>query len=198
MARRGSHNPVVTVLVCACLTIAAQSARPTVAQRIVAEARNQVREAAVYAPAYVKLAYPNGDLPRDRGVCTDVVIRCLRAVGRDLQALMHEDMKTRFATYPRREKRPDSNIDHRRVPNQMHFLRKFGRSLPLALTAETRKAWRAGDLVYWKLDSGLDHTGVLTDTIGPSGWPTVVHNLSRTAEDDCLGSWRVTGHFRYP
>ncbi|MCW5940580.1 MAG: DUF1287 domain-containing protein [Fimbriimonadaceae bacterium] len=188
----------MSVLACACLALTLQSRRPSVAQRIVAEARTQVRESATYDPSYVRLAYPMGDLPRDRGVCTDVVVRCLRAVGRDLQSLIHQDMKTRFATYPRRGKRPDPNIDHRRVPNQTHFLRKFGRSLPLDLTDETKGDWRPGDLVYWKLDSGLDHAGVLTDARGTSGWPMVVHNLSRTTEEDCLTRWRVIGHFRYP
>lgn len=198
MAGRRPHNPVVSVLASVCLFLAAQQDRPTVAQRIVAEARVQAREAATYDPSYVKLTYPMGDLPRDRGVCTDVVVRCLRAVGRDLQTLINEDMKSRFATYPRRERRPDPNIDHRRVPNQKHFLRKHGRSLPLGLDAKTRETWKPGDLVYWKLDSGLDHAGVLSDRLGPSGWPMVVHNLSRTAEEDCLGRWRITGHFRYP
>ena len=163
-----------------------------VAARIVEGARIQAREAAAYTTGYVRLPYPNGDLPRDKGVCTDVVVRALRHAGYDLQRLIHEDMKARFASYPRREARPDANIDHRRCPNQAWFFRRYGRTLDL------KGGWRPGDVVYWKLPSGLDHTGVLSSRTNAKGEPFVVHNLGRCAEEDVLRAWRIVGHYRYP
>ncbi|HVL38216.1 MAG TPA: DUF1287 domain-containing protein [Fimbriimonadaceae bacterium] len=162
----------------------------TVPQRIVAAARDQVTWGTTYDPAYVRLAYPGGDVPRTKGVCTDVVIRALRAVGHDLQVLIHEDKKRRPAAYPRTPL--DRNIDHRRVPSQMAFFRKHGRALSLD------SDWLPGDIVCWRLPSGRDHIGIVMDRRGTTGDWTVVHNLSRPAEDDCLKSWTITGHFRYP
>lgn len=177
-----------------------EPAATTPAQQVLAGARLQVEEGAVYTTGYVALAYPGGDLPRSQGVCTDVVVRALRAAGHDLQVLIHEDMRDHFSAYPPRWglTRPDRNIDHRRVPNQVRFLERHGQPLPIGLGAGDLASWRGGDLVYWKLPSGLDHAGVVTDRVGPSGLPMVIHNLGVTAEEDVLGAWRVTGHFRYP
>src|SRR5687768_18587739 len=101
------------------------------AGKIVAAARKQVGTS--YTQEYFKLSYPGGDVPKDRGACTDVIIRALRATGRDLQKLMHEDMKRNFAAYPSRKQwgltRTDKNIDHRRVLNQMVFFKRFGKEL---------------------------------------------------------------------
>ena len=38
-----------------------------------------------YDPAYVVIPYPNGDIPVEKGVCTDVVIRAFRRAGVDLR-----------------------------------------------------------------------------------------------------------------
>lgn len=171
---------------------------PTNADRIVTAARIQASEHASYTPGYFRLRYPNGDLPRNQGVCTDVVIRALRGAGFDLQKLIHEDIKRHFSLYPRREAHPDSNIDHRRVPNQMCFFKRFGKTLTLKADPAHRSGWKPGDFVYWKLPSGLDHAGVLSDRTGPSGFPMVVHNLSVCAEEDVLTAWKIQGHFRYP
>ncbi len=107
-------------------------------------------------------------------------------------------MNTRFATYPRREKRPDSNIDHRRCPNQIWCFKKHGKTLTNKVSLEALKHWQPGDIVYWKLDSGLDHTGVLSDRRNANGEPYVIHNLGRCAEEDVLTSWKIVGHYRYP
>jgi uncharacterized protein len=163
-----------------------------VAAKIVAGARLQLLHPAEYTGEYFSIPYPNGDVPKDRGACVDVVIRALRNAGYDLQKLIHEDMKKNLKLYPRHGDRPDSNIDHRRVPNQRFFFSRFGQSLSIS------KDWRPGDIVTWKLDSGLDHTGVLSDKIDPDGLPFVIHNLSRTAEEDVLKAWQITGHYRYP
>ena len=53
-----------------------------------------------YASAYVRIPYPNGDIPRDTGVCTDEIIRAYRTVGIDLQKEVHEDLVKNFSAYP--------------------------------------------------------------------------------------------------
>ena len=168
------------------------------AAKIVAGAKAQIGD--LYDPRYVALAYPNGDVARGRGACTDVVVRALRHAGYDLQRLIHKDMKEHFAVYPKKWglRRPDPHIDHRRVPNQQVFFARHGRTLTKTVSSATRAQWQPGDIVTWKLDSGLDHTGVLSDRVGADGVPLVIHNLSQCAEEDCLTRWKVTGHFRYP
>lgn len=153
----------------------------------------------VYDPAYVPLAYPGGDVPSDRGVCADVVVRSLRSLGLDLQQLIHEDMRRGFSAYPKiwGLARPDRNIDHRRVPNIEAFLTRKGARLPVS-SAPTD--YLPGDIVAWNLrgDAGsLPHIGVVTDLVGPSGWPMVVHNIGDGPQhEDVLFSWPMTGRYR--
>ncbi len=112
----------------------------------VAAARKQIGVTLVYDPAYVRLPYPGGDVPQERGVCTDVVIRALRPQGLDLQKAVHEDMRAHFGLYPKKWglRAPDRNIDHRRVPNLQTWFARQGWSL-----RPTREAssYRPGDLV---------------------------------------------------
>jgi uncharacterized protein len=181
--------------------IAAAPEKPlTPAEKIVARAREEVTRGVTYDAEYRTLTYPNGDVPAAKGACTDVVIRAYRAAGYDLQKHIHQDMRRNFSRYPQSYglKRPDKSIDHRRVPNQMTFLRRFGKTLPTGTTGTAASSWRPGDIVYWKLDSGLDHCGILSDRRGSSSLPLAIHNLSVAAEEDCLTAWRITGHFRYP
>jgi hypothetical protein len=164
---------------------------------VVEAARKQIGDA--YVADYVTIAYPNGDVPKGQGACTDVLVRSFRAIGIDLQRLVHEDMKKHFALYPKRWglRRPDKNIDHRRVPNLVVFFKRFGKTLPTETTGKALATWQPGDIVVWKLDNGLDHCGIVTERIGESGLPTVVHNLGPCLEEDCLSAWRITGHYRY-
>lgn len=167
--------------------------------RIAAAAFEQTTRPGVYDPAYVRLDYPMGDVPADRGVCSDVVIRALRAVGLDLQALVHEDMKANFSAYPRRWglKRPDRNIDHRRVPNLETWFTRTGWRLPPSRNAGD---YRAGDIVSWNLkgEAGyLPHIGVVTGQTARSGRPLVVHNIGAGPRaEDILFNWPITGRFR--
>jgi hypothetical protein len=172
----------------------------TAAEKIVAGAKAQATEGAIYTPGYFTLSYPNGDLPPDKGVCTDVVVRALRKAGCDLQQLVHEDMKRNFRKYPNPWglKKPDPNIDHRRVPNLMRFFERRGSSLTMEVSSKTLPSWQPGDVVCWRLDSGLLHCGVLSDTRNADGAPLVIHNLGRCVEEDCLTAWKIIGHFRYP
>ena len=172
----------------------------TPAEKIVNGAKREALRGVRYDPSYYRISYPGGDVPSDRGACTDVIVRALRHAGYDLQRLIHEDMRRRFSHYPQRYglRRPDPNIDHRRVPNQITFFRRFGRVLPLAVTGSAARKWKPGDFVYWKLESGLDHCGVLSDERGSSGLPLVIHNLGGAAQEDVLTRWKIVGHFRYP
>lgn len=165
-------------------------------ESLVTAARKQIGVTLHYDPAYVVLAYPNGDVPRDRGVCTDVAIRAFRAQGIDLQREVHEDMRANFARYPQKWglRGPDRNIDHRRVPNLQTWFARQGWSL-----APTREAadYRPGDLVTWMLPGNLPHIGIVSDRTSLFGTPLIVHNIGRGArEDDILFDYRITGHYR--
>lgn len=152
-----------------------------------------------YDPAYVRIPYPNGDVPADTGVCTDEVIRSYRALGIDLQKEVHEDIAANFWSYPNHLRwmtaRPDSNIDHRRVPNLMVFFSRKGESLPITSNAED---YTPGDLVAWDLGGGITHIGIVVDSKSPSGRYRIVHNIGQGPHlEDVLFSWKIIGHYRY-
>lgn len=167
--------------------------------RIAAAALDQTTRPGVYDPSYVRLDYPMGDVAADRGVCTDVVTRALRAVGIDLQQRVHEDMRANFSAYPKHwgAARPDRNIDHRRVPNLETWFRRAGWRLSPSAEASD---YQPGDIVAWNLkgDKGwLPHIGVVTDRVGRSGRPLVAHNIGAGPKvEDVLFSWKITGRFR--
>ena len=168
------------------------------ADKLVLDARKQVGVTLSYDPAYRQLGYPGGDVPVATGVCTDVVIRALREQGLDLQEAVHRDMRANFAVYPRNWglSRPDSNIDHRRVPNLMTWFKRQNWSLPVKQDAS---AYRAGDIVTWDLGRGLTHIGIVSDRQAATGTPLVLHNIGRgTQEEDILFAYRITGHYRAP
>ena len=168
------------------------------AGRIVSAARAQIGD--LYDQSYVSLRYPNGDVPRGRGACTDVIIRSLRAVGYDLQRLIHEDKRRFPAAYPRKKQHQklDKNIDHRRVLNQTVYFKRFGKTLTTRVTSSTRSQWKAGDIVVWKFANGLDHIGIISDKTNSKGWPLVIHNVGGCAENDALSAWKIVGHYRFP
>lgn len=173
---------------------------PGFADRLSAAALERTTHNVVYDPAYVRLSYPMGDVVPDRGVCADVVVRALRAVGVDLQALVHEDMSAAFSEYPKHWglTRPDSNIDHRRVPNLEAFFRR--KQTAIAMTSDPAN-YRPGDIVAWNLrgdSSGwLPHIGIVTDRMASSGRPLIVHNIGAGPRlEDVLFEWKMTGHYR--
>lgn len=172
----------------------------TPAEKIVNGAKREAKRKVVYNASYKVLRYPNGDVPAGQGACTDVVIRAFRGAGIDLQQRVHEDMVRNFRLYPQHYglHRPDPNIDHRRVPNLKVFFRRLGRTLPQGVSGGAAKSWQPGDVVCWKLDSGLDHCGVLSNERNADGLPLVIHNLGVATQEDCLTRWQITGHFRYP
>jgi uncharacterized protein YijF (DUF1287 family) len=171
-----------------------------IAASIVEGAQAEAQRGVLYDASYRQMAYPGGDVRIDRGACTDVVIRALRHAGYDLQRLIHEDMKRHFDEYPHRYglHGPDPNIDHRRVPNQITFLRRHGLELPRSTTGPAAATWEPGDLVYWRLPNGVGHCGVLSDARDDQGLPLVIHNLAQARQEDCLTEWEIIEHFRYP
>lgn len=190
-----------------CLSVACAPAgatlrsEPPVSQSIravVDAARGQVNVTTIYDPAYVQLSYPGGDVPLERGVCTDVVIRAFRAAGVDLQQAVHEDMRRSFRSYPKRWglSRPDPNIDHRRVPNLMVYFDRQGKSVAIGPDSTE---YLPGDLVTWDLGGGVPHIGVVTADVDPaSGRRLIVHNIGQGAKlEDVLFAWKITGHYRY-
>ncbi len=182
------------------LPAAAALTSQSLAARLNAAALARTRARVVYDPAYVRLAYPGGDVPADRGVCADVVIRSYRALGIDLQQLVHEDMRAAFDAYPKHWglSRPDSNIDHRRVPNLETFLKRQGAALPVS---DAPADYRPGNLVAWNLRGAsgfLPHIGIVTDRRGITGRPRVVHNIGAGPRlEDVLFNWPMTGHYRW-
>jgi uncharacterized protein YijF (DUF1287 family) len=153
----------------------------------------------IYDASYVKLPYPDGDVPLDRGACTDVVIRAFRHGGLDLQKAVHEDMGRAFSEYPAKWglNAPDPNIDHRRVPNLMKFFERQGKSLPITLDPDD---YESGDVVAWELgDGGPTHIGLVTNLFSPpSGRNLMVHNIGGGAQiQDVLFAWKIIGHYRY-
>ncbi|MCP1615655.1 hypothetical protein FBY21_0261 [Pseudomonas sp. SLBN-26] len=165
--------------------------------RLVEAARTQVGVTLGYDPVYRRIAYPGGDVPLATGVCTDVVIRALRAQGLDLQQRVHEDMRRHFSAYPRHWglKRPDPNIDHRRVPNLMTWFDRQGLSLKVGQAAAD---YQPGDIVTWDLGRGLQHIGIISDRRSREGTPLALHNIGQgTREEDILFRWPILGHYRF-
>lgn len=160
----------------------------------------QTHTPTTYTSRYFNIPYPNGDVPPEFGVCTDVVIRAYRAVGIDLQQRVHEDMKAHFGHYPKLWglTRTDTNIDHRRVPNLQVYFKRFGKALPVS---KNDADYKAGDLVTWNLRSdggSLPHIGIVTHQKSASGRPLIVHNIGAGPKvEDMLFDYNITGHYRY-
>lgn len=152
-----------------------------------------------YDPTYRVIDYPNGDVAWNKGVCTDVIVRAYRKLGIDLQKEVHEDMIKNFHLYPQQWGlgKPDKNIDHRRVPNLMVFFSRFGESLGISQKPED---YRTGDIVAWYLGGGLTHIGIVIDKMSKDGKRNlIVHNIGNGQEiSDCLFSYKIIGHYKYP
>jgi uncharacterized protein YijF (DUF1287 family) len=166
---------------------------------LVEAARAQVGVTTQYDPAYVALAFPGGDVPADRGVCSDVLIRALRTAHKvDLQQLVNADMKGAFRAYPALWglKGPDRNIDHRRVPNLRTFFKRQGASLPIPANLSQ---YSAGDIVTCTVPPNLPHVVIVSNRTSEAGVPLVIHNIGRgVREEDRLGEFPITGRYRYP
>ncbi len=188
------------LLSCCLLAQGQTDTREEFQRKLVAAAVARTHVSVRYDPAYVRIPYPNGDVPADTGVCTDEVIRSYRAVGVDLQKEVHEDMTKNLSAYPRKWhwllSHADSNIDHRRVPNLMVFFARKGESLSITQRSED---YSPGDLVTWDLGNNVPHIGIVVDVKAPqTGRYEIVHNIGQGPKmEDVLFNWKITGHYRY-
>jgi uncharacterized protein YijF (DUF1287 family) len=195
---------VLALLVSSCAFLSSQNSpapdpRREFLRRLVSAAIERTNHSVRYDPGYVRIPYPGGDVPADSGVCTDEIIRAYRAVGVDLQKEVHEDMEQNFSAYPRKWRwglgHPDTNIDHRRVPNLMVFFQRKGEALPITNRAED---YNPGDLVTYDLGGNVPHIGIVVERRGGSGRYMIVHNIGQGPKmEDVLFNWRITGHYRY-
>lgn len=151
-----------------------------------------------YTQDYVSIPYPNGDVPAKTGVCTDVIIRAYRKLGIDLQKEVHEDMRNSFGMYPKTWglNRPDTNIDHRRVPNLETFFRRKEKELPITQNSDD---YKTGAMVTWMINDKMPHIGIVTNRLTKDGKRRlIVHNVGGgQVLEDCLFKYRITGHFVY-
>jgi uncharacterized protein YijF (DUF1287 family) len=203
---RRSSRIVFVLLLLALLPAWAQSPqevlppRQQFLQKLVAAAIERTHHTVRYDPAYVRIPYPNGDVPPETGVCTDEIIRAYRAVGVDLQKEVHEDMARNFSAYPNQGRwflaHTDANIDHRRVPNLMSFFARKGELLRVSARSED---YSPGDLITWDLGGNVPHIGIVVDRKSAlTGRYFVVHNIGRGPQmEDVLFNWKITGHYRY-
>jgi len=170
------------------------------ADDLVQAALERTKQNIRYDGAYFSIDYPGGDVPANIGVCTDVVIRSYRKVGIDLQKEVHEDILANFDLYPSKRiwglSKPDSNIDHRRVPNLQVFFQRHGIELPIT---DNARDYKAGEIVTWVLAGNLPHIGIVTDQMSADNKrPLVVHNIgSGTVLEDMLFKYQITGHYIY-
>lgn len=197
IGRRALLESLTGLALSAPMAGAARAQAPGWSAKLIAAAERQVGRTLIYDPAYVRLAYPGGDVGRERGVCTDVVIRAYRdGLALDLQKLVHEDMRRAFSAYPRTWglTRPDANIDHRRVTNLEAFFRSKGAALRFAGPAD----FQPGDLATQRLPGNLPHIAVVTARRAPSGRLLCVHNVGAGARvEDVLAAWPLAGRFRF-
>jgi hypothetical protein len=180
-----------------CIGLSHAQTAPSFAERLVQAAMERTKLTVRYEPAYVRLDYPNGDVPADTGVCTDEVIRSYRALGFDLQKLVHEDMKRAFAAYPKiwGLKSTDKNIDHRRVPNLQTFFKRRGASLPITQNAAD---YLPGDLITCTVPPHLPHIAIVVSAPNGGTTPWIVHNIGQGPKcENRLFEFPLTGHYRF-
>jgi uncharacterized protein YijF (DUF1287 family) len=183
-------------LSCCSLLSGAEQRNPA---SIATAAREQLGKTVTYDPSYQVLSYPNGDVPIEKGVCADVVVRALRvSKGLDLQKLVHEDMQRNFSQYPQKWglKGPDKNIDHRRVLNLQVYFKRSGWEQPISKDAHD---YHAGDIVTCLVPPNLPHVMIVSERTNAAGRPLIIHNIGEGAkEEDRLFEFKLTGHYRLP
>lgn len=182
-----------------CMLVSPSFAQNT-ADDLAKAALERTRHSVRYDGRYISIPYPGGDVPSNIGVCTDVIIRSYRQIGIDLQELVHLDMKSDFEAYPSQKiwglTKPDTNIDHRRVPNLQVFFSRKGQALEISQNAAN---YKPGNMVTWMLPGNLPHIGIVTDkTDSLSRNPLIVHNIGAGPKlEDILFMYPITGHYRF-
>jgi uncharacterized protein YijF (DUF1287 family) len=192
-------NMRITVLLLILLKVNTLFSQNISAEQLSNAALELTQQKVEYYPGYIRIAYPNGDVPANKGVCTDVIIRAYRKLGIDLQKEVHEDMVKNFHLYPKNWglKKPDTNIDHRRVPNLMVYFKRFGMVKPIT---QNPNDYKPGDIVCWNLGGGITHIGIVVNkrTIDGNRY-LILHNIGAgQVLEDCLFSFEIIGHYSYP
>lgn len=169
-------------------------------KKLVDAALERTKLDVTYDGSYYKISYPNGDVPADKGVCTDVVVRSYRTLGIDLQQEVHEDMQANFDQYPKiwGMESTDTNIDHRRVPNLQTFFSRNGKKLK---NSKNPKDYKPGDIVTWNLtkNGSMPHIGIVSNLKSYDGKRfLIIHNIGQGPKiEDMLFQFDITGHYRY-
>ncbi|WP_306353624.1 DUF1287 domain-containing protein [Flavobacterium sp. '19STA2R22 D10 B1'] len=180
------------------LSIHASNHQASFSQKLSDAAISLTKDKVEYNSAYFSIQYPGGDVPNDKGVCTDVIIRAYRKLGIDLQKEVHIDMSKNFSKYPKtwNLKKTDTNIDHRRVPNLQVFFTRFGQALPIS---EKASDYKTGDLVTWMIGGKMPHIGIVSHKKTSDGKVNlIVHNVGAgQVLENCLFKYKITGHYRY-
>lgn len=188
----------LTILISLFLIIGSAKGQTNFYNQLADSALVLTNQRVTYDPTYRAIDYPNGDVPADKGVCTDVVIRAYRKLGIDLQKEVHEDMKSNFDKYPKNWglSQPDKNIDHRRVPNLMTFFTRHGTVNEIS---DNPNDYKPGDIVCWNLGGGITHIGIVTRKKSTDGQRyLIVHNIGDgQVLEDLLFSYKIIGHYRY-
>lgn len=190
----------ITVLILLITPFSSAQALTSEQNKKLVEYAADLPRAVFYDSDYRKIDYPMGDVPAYKGVCSDVIIRSYRGIDIDLQKLLHEDIKANFSAYPSKRmwglNKPDTNIDHRRVPNLEVFFTRKGKVKPITKNAED---YVPGDIVSWRLDNGRPHIGIVVNKkSGDNQHYLVMHNIGfGQVAEDVLFSWKITGHFTY-
>lgn len=189
---------IIVLIVLFKLIVQPNIAQSEFGKRLADSAFTLTKQKVKYVPTYFQIKYPNGDVPSDKGVCTDVIIRSYRKIGIDLQKELHEDIKTNFDNYPKywKLKKPDTNIDHRRVPNLMVFFAKYGKVKQLSLKPTD---YLPGDIVCWNLGVSITHIGLVSNKKTPDGKRYfMIHNIGQgQVLEDCLFTYKIIGHYEY-
>jgi len=188
----------ITILLFILLNVNNLFAQNIIAEQLSNAAIELTKQKVEYYPGYIRIAYPNGDVPPNKGVCTDVIIRAYRKLGIDLQKEVHEDMVKNFHLYPKNWglKKTDTNIDHRRVPNLMVYFKRFGLVKPIT---QDPNDYKPGDIVCWNLGGGITHIGIVVNKKSADGLRyLIVHNIGAgQVLEDCLFSFKIIGHYTY-
>lgn len=188
----------VSLVYCVILLVASQTCAQEPTDTLLDAARARTHKTEFYDSTYRVIAYPNGDVPDALGVCSDLIIRTYRAINIDLQLLVHEDMQAHFTQYPNRWqlKKPDTNIDHRRVPNLQRYFERQGAALPVS---HNPLDYKPGDLVTWVLPGNSPHIGIVSDRLtNDTKRPYIMHNIGAgPVEEDALFNYTITGHYRF-
>lgn len=199
---------LIVILFCSCSQKEKNKTLSFTAKRTTNTFEEKLSEAAIsiidpsidYDPAYFSIKYPNGDILENKGVCTDVIIRCYRKLNIDLQKEVHEDMAANFSEYPNLKKwgmtKTDTNIDHRRVPNLEVFFERKGTKLSVS---EDARDYKTGELVTWMINGKLPHIGIITNKKSEDGKRNlIVHNVGGgQVLEDCLFEYKIVGHYSY-